>query len=300
MRHLFLGLFAFVSLLLAVGCAGTEGGNDIPTQKTVSGYPYKLIVDNDGPVIQPGQYAYFHYSRRLDDSTMDGSRAMGQNPRLKLPAADQVGQQPNPLVEGLSYMSVNDSLTVSVDLDSIPNLPPDLQKYEFMHIDIVLEAIKTEEEYQADIAAERAEQEAQAAVFKERLPEIEAMIKSTINDYKAGKLASNIQTTESGLKYLIHEEGNGPVPQVGERVSAHYYGSLMDGTRFDDSFSRGSKFTFPLGAGQVIRGWDEGFGLFKGGTKASLFIPSELGYGERGSPPTIPANSELHFYVELD
>ncbi|MEM9918831.1 MAG: FKBP-type peptidyl-prolyl cis-trans isomerase [Bacteroidota bacterium] len=300
MRHLVSLLFVGVSLLFLAGCAGGEGGGSaIPTTKTQSGYPYKFVVDNDGPVISEGQYAYFHYTRRLDDSVMDGSRAINQKPKLKLPPADQIGAQPNPLIEGLSLMSVGDSLTVSVDLDSIPNIPPNLKKYDFMHIDIVLESIKSEEEYQADIAAEQAEQAAAAEITKARLPEVESLIKTTLADYNSNKLGDKIQTTASGLKYLIHEEGTGEPTANGERISAHYYGSLLDGKRFDDSFSRGSPFQFPLGGGQVIRGWDEGFALFKHGTKASLFVPADLGYGERGSPPTIPPNSELHFYVEL-
>ena len=69
---------------------------------------------------------------------------------------------------------------------------------------------------------------------------------------------------------------------------------------FDNSFSRGEPFVFPLGAGQVIKGWDEGLALLPKGTKATLFIPYELGYGETGSPPSIPPRSELIFYVEVN
>jgi len=83
-------------------------------------------------------------------------------------------------------------------------------------------------------------------------------------------------------------------------VGVNYYGTLMDGTRFDDSWSRGQDFSFPVGQSQVIKGWDEGVLNFPVGTKATLFIPYALAYGEAGSPPTIPAKSDLVFYIEVN
>ena len=74
---------------------------------------------------------------------------------------------------------------------------------------------------------------------------------------------------------------------------------LKDGNIFDQSYERGQPIDFPLGVGQVIKGWDEGIGLLKPGGKATLIIPASLGYGEAGSPPVIPENAELVFYVEL-
>ena len=103
------------------------------------------------------------------------------------------------------------------------------------------------------------------------------------------------------MKYVIHEEGTGAKAEAGKTVSVNYFGALIsDGTRFDDSFSRGDEFSFPLGAGQVIPGWDEGIALLKEGSKASFFIPYTLAYGEAGSPPVIPAKADLMFYVELN
>ncbi len=106
-------------------------------------------------------------------------------------------------------------------------------------------------------------------------------------------------TTASGLQYVEIEEGDGPAPQSGEVVEVHYRGTLEDGTEFDNSYDRGQPFTFALGQGMVIPGWDEGIAMMKVGGKAKLIIPPELGYGERGAGEVIPPNATLIFEVEL-
>jgi FKBP-type peptidyl-prolyl cis-trans isomerase FkpA len=93
--------------------------------------------------------------------------------------------------------------------------------------------------------------------------------------------------------------GTGAVAQSGQKVSVHYTGTLVDGSKFDSSVDRGRPFEFSLGAGQVIQGWDQGIAGMLVGGKRKLTVPPELGYGSRGFPPVIPANSTLIFEVEL-
>lgn len=117
----------------------------------------------------------------------------------------------------------------------------------------------------------------------------------------AGCQHYNTIATESGLQYEITEKGTGEQPQAGDKVTVHYTGFLSDSakTKFDSSVDKGQPFTFILGKGQVIPGWDEGIALLNVGDKAILTIPSDLAYGERGAGGVIPPNSDLIFDVEL-
>jgi FKBP-type peptidyl-prolyl cis-trans isomerase FkpA len=112
-------------------------------------------------------------------------------------------------------------------------------------------------------------------------------------------MAPQTVTTESGLKYQDLTVGTGAEAKAGKTVKVHYTGWLKDGSKFDSSKDRNQPFIVKLGAGMVIKGWDEGLQGMKVGGKRKLIIPSKLGYGERGFPPVIPANAELTFEVEL-
>ena len=106
-------------------------------------------------------------------------------------------------------------------------------------------------------------------------------------------------TTASGLQFEDLVPGTGTEAVKDKVVEVHYTGTFANGTKFDSSHDRRKPFSFKLGAGQVIKGWDEGVAGMKVGGKRKLVIPYALGYGERGSPPVIPAKAELTFEVEL-
>ena len=105
--------------------------------------------------------------------------------------------------------------------------------------------------------------------------------------------------TASGLYYVIDKQGNGALAKTGQTVTAHYTGTLWDGKKFDSSLDRGQPFSFAVGKHQVIPGWDEGFALFKVGTKGKLIIPYYLAYGDRGAGDAIPPKADLIFDVEM-
>ncbi|MCF8714973.1 peptidylprolyl isomerase [Joostella atrarenae] len=113
------------------------------------------------------------------------------------------------------------------------------------------------------------------------------------------KLAAGFDKTESGLRYMLIQKGNGPKAEKGKTVSVHYKGQLENGQVFDSSYQRNQPIDFTLGAGQVIAGWDEGISLLQVGDKARFVIPAHLGYGSRGAGGVIPPNATLIFDVEL-
>ncbi|MCJ2137197.1 FKBP-type peptidyl-prolyl cis-trans isomerase [Methylobacterium sp. J-026] len=117
--------------------------------------------------------------------------------------------------------------------------------------------------------------------------------------------AANAETVTlpSGLQYQDEVVGTGPEPKAGQQVTVQYTGWLDEGgkkgKKFDSSRDRNQPFSFPLGAGQVIKGWDEGVATMKTGGKRTLIIPPQLGYGARGAGGVIPPNATLIFDVEL-
>jgi len=118
-----------------------------------------------------------------------------------------------------------------------------------------------------------------------------------------GNVTMTRQKTDSGLAYEVIKEGSGASPKQGQQVTVHYTGWLEEngqpGTKFDSSVDRGQPFSFVIGVGQVIKGWDEGVMGMKEGEKRRLIIPADLGYGPYGAGSVIPPNATLIFDVEL-
>jgi len=109
----------------------------------------------------------------------------------------------------------------------------------------------------------------------------------------------NVQTTESGLRYSFIKEGTGAFPRPNDVVTVNYEGKLLSGKKFDSSYDREEPFSFTLGVGKVINGWDEGITLLPVGSEAILLIPSNLGYGTSGFGKEIGSNQVLIFRIEV-
>jgi len=135
----------------------------------------------------------------------------------------------------------------------------------------------------------KAEEAAKAALEAAKAAEADAL-----KEYTEGA-----QKTDSGLMYLIEEEGQGTKPNKGDSVQVHYELKLTSGVVVDSSFQRGQPISINIGVGQVIPGWDEGIMLLKEGSKATLVVPSDLGYGPSGAGGVIPPNATLIFKVQL-
>lgn len=107
------------------------------------------------------------------------------------------------------------------------------------------------------------------------------------------------QSTPTGLRFIDYGGGSGDAAKAGDRVTVHYTGTFEDGRKFDSSHDRNQPFAFNLGAGQVIRGWDEGVAGMRVGDRRRLIIPGHLGYGSRGAGGVIPPDATLVFDVAL-
>jgi FKBP-type peptidyl-prolyl cis-trans isomerase len=136
---------------------------------------------------------------------------------------------------------------------------------------------------------------------EERLQQTIEMISKNKQDaedfLKENGAREGVVTTASGLQYKILTQGDGPKPRAEDTVKVHYKGTLLDGSEFDSSYSRGEPAVFPLN--QVIPGWTEALQLMNAGSKAQIFLPPDLAYGDRGAPPVIEPGSMLIFEVEL-
>lgn len=270
--------------------------------KAESGYEYQVIRKGDNEPIPMDSYIFFHMSLTQKDSVLQTTTTMGRPSVLKLMEDNKSYGQLEGLVDLMGTLHKGDSLLFYFPVDSFDQLPPGFDAFTedmIYHVGIV--DVMNEEQFKAHSDSLQAEVEKEKEVVKARFPEVEALANDHWKKYKDGDFDGQIQRTASGLRYIIHEEGDGAKPVAGEQVSVHYYGMLdADAKMFDSSFKVGQPYQFPLGVGQVIQGWDDGLLEFKKGTKATLLIPAALGYGAAGSPPMIPENSDLIFYVELE
>jgi FKBP-type peptidyl-prolyl cis-trans isomerase FkpA len=139
--------------------------------------------------------------------------------------------------------------------------------------------------------------EQQQAAEKERAAQSEKNRQEGAEFLAANMAKEGVMTTDSGLQYKVLVEGSGESPTAEDTVQVHYRGTLIDGTEFDSSYSRGEPTEFKVGA--VIAGWTEALQMMKEGDKWELYIPSDLAYGERGAGADIGPDSVLIFEVEL-
>ncbi len=224
---------------------------------------------------------------------------------------------PGDVMEGIMKMNEGDSTIFYIPADTFyrGNKPAGYKASEKVVYTVKINWIKT----QAEVAKEQKAYE--EAVKKQKIEQAKfnkliadqkkaqakaaALIKkdrATLDKYTKDNNIANVQTTTSGLRYVITQKGEGPKATAGKQVTVNYTGKLLDGTPFDSNldsaFGHVMPFSFPLGQGRVIKGWDEGIALLEKGAKATLYIPSDMAYGP-AAQAKIPANSNLMFDVEL-
>jgi FKBP-type peptidyl-prolyl cis-trans isomerase len=281
-------------MILLVSCSSNEQASGDLTRR---GYRLERHVSTNAAKPVPGEYAYFQIIMRHGDSVLNTSYGSDQIPRIKIPTEEEYTKETPIIIDALALMAAGDSATLYFPTDSLDDIPPQFAHIKMIEYDLKFLEIKTDEEFQAEMQAVLKEREDAMAEAQAMRPEIEAKAAKALNEYNA-KTIQNLQKTDSGLEYVIHSEGTGELPQPGDMVAVHYYGTFYDGKRFDDSYEMGEPYRFPLGQGRAIQGWDIGVGLLKKGSVASLFVPPALAYGETGYLD-IPGNTPLYFLVEL-
>ena len=290
------------ALLLAgatSSCNTTEKSPYPGYEKTANGLYYKFHEKHEGETPKVGDLMEIGIHCTVND-TVDIIPNMKNMMMLSVPlfAGD--------IFDGLAMMHKGDSASFIVNIDSTfikmyrqPSLPEEFKPTDILRYDIKMNDFFPEIVYLQRMAVDMQARNAERiAGMKDSYPEETAKAAKALETYmqKNGIVA---EPTESGLCYVITEEGSGEKPEVGRKVKVHYTGKLLDGTVFDSSIERGEPIEFPLGIGQVIPGWDEGIGLMRKGEKGVLYIPYYLAYGERGAGEMIPPFSNLMFEVEL-
>jgi FKBP-type peptidyl-prolyl cis-trans isomerase FkpA len=312
-------LFILSLILLLASCQKEKA------TVTKHGYPFTYHIDKPGPTVKAGDLVYYHVHHRNGSELTFSSRWSGDFPnKMMLPEYADISRKPSPIRDVLWNMSEGDSVTVYLNLDSVQVVPRGYEGAQFMEYDVALLKVEstdnlTPEEIQAKLKNQKEVsatlstakdaiqvgdgQEAPATDNEPATAAGEPIIADGVNvllkQYELGNLDGVLQTTESGLKYIPMSKGKGVQATDGKKVVVDYYGALLDGKKFDSSYSKNKPFEFTLGAGEVIPGWDEGIALMKEGATYAFFIPPGLAYGKNGFPPSIPANSELCFYVTL-
>lgn len=290
--------------VLAATLAFTACAPDGP-QLSENGYEYTFHNDAPGEPIGPGGAGSYYLTVFKNDSLLQSSRSMSPDPsEFMLPTPEEMGEnpQPNPMIDMLQLMSVGDSVSVYIKMDTIENRPDGFAAEDRLRYDIVLAEQKSREEYEAEQAERRATMERQLAAYTSREPMVADSTATELAAFKRGAKRAGYTTTASGLMYKILEPGTGKQAVAGKPVLVSYYGvRTADGSMFDNSFRAQRPIDFPLGRGQVIPGWDEGIGLLREGARAILAIPAELAYGDNPRPGgPIKPGDELMFYVQLE
>ena len=267
-------------------------------QKTQSGLYYRFYTQNEGELPQLHDALEVVVGCVVNDTT------------VIFPTMNNVFQCMEPLFpgdffEGLSMMHKGDSASFIVNIDSTfrtlfgqPTLPPQYTSTDVMRFDVKMKEFSSMKDFYKRLATQRYEETMHGVEqVKANYPEEDRKAAEELAAYlKKNNIVA--EPTESGLYYVVTQEGTGEKPEAGQLVKVQYTGKLLSGEVFDSSVDR-APYQFPLGIGQVIPGWNEGIALMTKGEKGVLYIPYYLGYGVNGSAPVIPPFATLVFEVEL-
>jgi FKBP-type peptidyl-prolyl cis-trans isomerase FkpA len=257
---------------------------------TPNGLKYIHHISNKTPKAKLNDILSFQFVMTVQSNGADS--VLRNTFREPVPFAAKVmePQFKGGLEEGFLMLAKNDSISFLVKADSLfkQGMPPFVDKKSNVRFDIRVLDITSEQVF---METRQREVEAKTAAQK-------GIDEKLIVDYLQKNGINNAKRTNTGLYYVVSQLGEGDTLTTGKKVGVHYLGKLLDGTKFDSSYDRGQPLDFAYNTGSMIKGFDEGVGFIKKGGKATLYIPSHLGYGERAAG-TIPPFSVLIFEIEL-
>ncbi len=278
-----------IMILIFSACGTSE------FKQTDRGLTYKVHKSNRGSKAVIDNIVKIDIAYRYPaDSVLFSNKDFGEAMYIPVIPSEYEGD----IYEGFRMMAKGDSVTFKLDAlnfftitQQMPMVPDFIPMDDSVYVDVLILDIFTQDEYQAYRQKKRDDMIKEQEVARH---EEEGLRQRYLDENNI-----TVEPEESGLVIVVKEEGSGPKPQSGQNVKVHYTGTLLDGTKFDSSLDRGEPFTFRLGAGQVIRGWDEGVSKLKIGSKAKLIIPSYLAYGDQQRGPVIAPYSTLIFELEV-
>lgn len=278
-------IFTLCALVLMIGCTSNSGGNIIKTQK---GVEYELVKKGNGKKSNIGDFVEINIEAFGGRGDLKFSSSEQGQPAIINIIEDNPNAPANPVLDVIKEMGVGDS----IKLVATPEMMNNQNGSDTITYHIGMKKIYTEAEF-------KKQQEELKTKAEARYNDIAVKVNNIYSKLSTDEMKAKTITTDSGLKYILLEEGEGSLTPKGETIKVDYHGILAkSGEVFDSSFKRPMPFTFKLGVGQVIRGWDEGLALLKGGSKALLIIPNKLAYGDRESG-IIKKGDDLMFYVEV-
>lgn len=282
-----------IALIGAVilGATGCQSGSGF---KKANGVEYKIIKDAPGKNVMPGDVMELNIVWKVGkndgkskDSVIIDSRKMNGGKPIQMPLTEPKFR--GDLVSGLAMLSQGDSAIIRVSFDSLKaalkgqQMPPFAKAGDYFVYEVSMVSVKSKADYENEM--------------KQKTMQLTQADDKTLQDYFA-KNNIKAEKTSSGLYYTIQKEGTGDKIAAGQVASLMYTGKLLDGTEFDSNKGKDA-LKVKAGAGSVIPGFDEGIMLLKKGTKATLYIPSALAYGEHSPTPSMPPNSILIFELEV-
>ena len=272
--------------------------NTNSVQTTASGIEINYLKKGEGKNLEDGNIIIFNLVYN-DHEGMELLRKVGDDPVVLM--KDSTWDYNGIIYEVINLLKKGDSVKFDISTeDFYANSPsagsiPDSIKDKPLTFYCGVTEIMNKEEFQ-EYQKEQYEK-MQNEMNKQNENQLSIDLEILDNYLKSNNIEAI--STESGLRYVITEKGDGNKPTVGSKVKVHYTGTLLEGQKFDSSIDRGEPFSFDLGVGMVIPGWDEGIGYLSKGAKATLYIPSPLAYGPNGAGGVIPGNAILIFEVEL-